>query len=78
MMAERLDCAGLINIPQHYHNAYIYQADALLLVAEPGFLDALKRDLGEVPLVEASIAIDEQRLRRVERGEVVCWKGRRR
>jgi hypothetical protein len=83
MMSERVGCAGLMNIPQHYHNAYIYSKQMLCFdLVDQGFLEALKRDLGHLPLVETSLAIDDGFLRRrraEEGGEVlepVAWEGK--
>jgi hypothetical protein len=72
-----------MNIPQHYHNAFIYSKQMLCFdPADQGFLDALKRDLGHLPLVETSLAIDDGYLRRrrqADGGEVlepVAWEGK--
>jgi len=76
MMAERLDCTGLMNTPQHYHNAYLYSKQMLCFrPQDQGRLEAMKRDLGHLLLVETSIAIDEARLRNADTGEVVEWEG---
>jgi acetoin utilization deacetylase AcuC-like enzyme len=77
MMVERLDCSGLMNIPQHYHNAYLYSKQMLFFDPEQqGKLEAMKRDLRHLPLVETSVAIDEGRLRDANAGDVVTWEGR--
>jgi acetoin utilization deacetylase AcuC-like enzyme len=77
MMAERLDCHGLMNVPDHYHNAYLYSKQMLFFdPEEQGRLEAMKRDLVSLPLVEASMAIDEGRLRDAETGAVVLWEGK--
>jgi len=76
MMAERLDCKGLMNIPQHYHNAYLYSKQMLcFLPDDQGYLEALKRDLRKAPLVETSEAIDAGLLRDAD-GEPVAWLGK--
>jgi acetoin utilization deacetylase AcuC-like enzyme len=77
MMAERLDCTGLMNIPQHYHNGYLYSKQMLCFHPEDqGYLEAMMRDLGRLPLVETSVAIDEGRLRNADTGEPVTWEGK--
>ena len=77
LMAERLDCMGLANIPQHYHNAYLYSKQMLCFFPDDqGYLEALKRDLGHLPLVETSEAIDQGLLRDADTGETVSWMGK--
>ena len=77
MMAERLDCMGLMNIPQHYHNAYLYSKQMLCFSPEDqGYLDAMKRDLGKLPLVETSEAVDDGLLREAGSDEPVVWMGK--
>ena len=77
MMAERLECTGLMNTPQHYHNAYLYSKQMLCFCPEDqGYLEAIKRDLAHQPLVETSVAIDNGRLRNADTGERVEWEGR--
>ncbi len=77
MMAERLDCMGLMNIPQHYHNAYLYSKQMLCFSPEDqGYLDAMKRDLGKLPLVETSEAVDAGQLREASSEEPVAWMGK--
>jgi hypothetical protein len=77
MMTERLDCCGLMNIPQHYHNAYLYSKQMLcFLPQDQGYLEAMKRDLRQMPLVETSEAIDSGRLRDAATGERLEWEGK--
>ena len=77
-MAERLDCTGLMNIPRHYHNAYLYSKQMLCFEPDDqGYLEAMKRDLNRMPLVETSEAVDDGRLRLVGGdGEPVYWEGK--
>ena len=76
LMAEGLNLCGLSNNPQHYHNAYLYSKQMLCFDPEQqGRLEAMKRDLGRLPLVEASRAVDAGRLRDAETGEQVSWSG---
>jgi acetoin utilization deacetylase AcuC-like enzyme len=81
MMSERVECDGLMNIPEHYHNAYFYSKQMLFFAAhDQGSFEAMRRDLRSVPLVEASIAIDDGQLRAVRpprrSSEPVRWEGR--
>jgi acetoin utilization deacetylase AcuC-like enzyme len=77
MMSERLDCQGLMTVPEHYHNGYLYSKQMLYFDPEDqGYLEAMKRDLGRMPLVEVSLAIDEGKLRDGSTGEVLSWKGK--
>jgi len=76
IIAERLDCQGLISLPDHYHNAYIYSKQMLFFDPEDqGYLEALKRDLKGLPLVDVSHAIEEGQLRDRDTGEAVSWEG---
>jgi len=77
LMAERLECSGLMNIPNHYHNAYLYSKQMLCFNPEDqGWLEAMKRDLTGMPLVEMSEAIDAGRLRVNGGDEPVPWEGK--
>ena len=77
LMAERLKCTGLMNIPHHYHNAYLYSKQMLCFDPEDqGYLEAMKRDLRTLPLVETSEAIDSGALRLEGREGPVEWEGK--
>lgn len=77
MMAERLDCAGLMNIPRHYHNAVLYSKQMLCFYPEDqGRLEAMKRDLHGLPLVETSLQIEDGKLRQDGSDEPVLWEGK--
>lgn len=77
LMAERLECTGLMNIPQHYHNAYLYSKQMLCFYPEDqGRLEAMKRDLAGLPLVETSLALDNGKLLDLNRGQRVVWEGK--
>ena len=77
LMAERLKCTGLMNIPRHYHNAYLYSKQMLCFDPEDqGYLEAMKRDLRELPLVETSEAIDGGALREAGQEGPVPWEGK--
>ncbi len=79
MMAERLDCDGLGNIPEHYHNAYLYSKQMLFFdPVDQGRFEAIRAAVSAValPLVEASDAIDDGKLRDVESAAPVLWEGK--
>ena len=77
LMAERLSCTGLMNIPCHYHNAYLYSKQMLCFDPEDqGYLEAMKRDLSALPLVETSEAIDNGALRLEGHDGPVTWEGK--
>ena len=59
IMARRLNLAGLLNRPAHFHNAVM--GDSVFAFCDPGTqgrYDALKRDLGGVSLQAASWAVE--------------------
>ncbi len=63
-MAVRLGLAGVAFRPAHYHNAYAARhAFAFVDPARQGRFEALMRDLAGLPLLEATIAVDEGRVR---------------
>jgi acetoin utilization deacetylase AcuC-like enzyme len=81
MMSERVECDGLMNIPEHYHNAYFYSKQMLFFSPyDQGTFEAMKRDLRGLPLVETSGAIDDGLLRALHpprrATELVRWEGR--
>jgi hypothetical protein len=66
-----------MNLPMHYHNAYLYSK--LMVFFDPsdqGYFEALRRDLEGVPLVDATTRIDEGRLRDARTGAPLKWKGK--
>lgn len=77
LMAERLDCAGLMSIPQYYHNAFHYGRHMRCFHPEDqGYLEAMFRDLSHISLAEASLAIEQGRLRLADTNNVVQWEGK--
>lgn len=60
IMAERLCLGGILNVPLHYHNAVLYNVRSSFLdpVAEGAFR-ALRRDLGDRLLAEATWAVHD-------------------
>lgn len=76
LMAQRLDVDGLMNTPQHYHNAFLYSKQMLFFSPDrQGWFEALRRDLHGLELVKASQAIDDGRLRDYHTGEKIDWDG---
>ncbi len=73
LMAVRLGLAGVVFRPAHYHTAfaarrYFAFADA----ARQGRFEAMVRDLGHLPLIEATQAVDEKRT--LMNGEPYAWE----
>src|SRR5205814_9382773 len=60
IMTERLEREGMLAFPEHYHNGVIYNHDFRFFSPErEGELIALKRDLHNLSLSEASWAVEE-------------------
>ena len=61
LMAKRLNCDAMLNVPEHYHNAALYSNEFLYM--DPyfeGLLQALMRDLSKKwPLAHISSAVDK-------------------
>jgi hypothetical protein len=63
-MAIRLGLAGVVYRPSHYHTAYpARHAFAFIDPERQGRFEALVRDLAGVPLLEATEALGEGRVR---------------
>ncbi len=76
IMAERLRFAGVLNVPAYYHNAYLYNIRSRFLEPEvEGRFRALRRDLGERPLAEATWAVHTDCVIDVDTGEPFQWEG---
>ncbi len=80
LMALRLGLAGVVYRPAHYHTAYpARHYFAFVDPARQGRFEALVRDLAGLPLVEATQALDEGRVRldgapyRWEADEMAFW-----
>ena len=76
IMAERLRFTGVLNVPAYYHNAYLYNIRSRFLdpVVE-GRFRALRRDLGERPLAEATWAVHTDSVLDADTGEPFRWEG---
>ncbi|HTN54270.1 MAG TPA: histone deacetylase [Anaeromyxobacter sp.] len=72
-MAVRLGLGGVVFRPAHYHNAYAARHAFTFIDPErQGRFEALLRDLADVPLLEATLAIAEGRVRM--NGEPYLWE----
>lgn len=75
ILAERLDLSGIINVPAYYNNAYLYQMRSTFLLPEiEGRFHALKRDLGDRSLAEASWAVQWECVLDRASGEPFVWQ----
>ena len=75
LMAVRLHCDGLMNHPALYHNAVLY--GKVMHFVDPeveGRFQALRRDLGDMDLAEATRAVDEGRVIDAT-GQALKWEG---
>ena len=76
LMATRLECDGLLNNPQQFHNGALYgRAMKFVDPVDEGTFRALERDLADLPLREASNAVAEGRVREAG-GDTFQWQGR--
>ena len=76
LMATRLECDGLLNNPQQFHNGTLYgRAMKFVDPVDEGTFRALERDLADLPLRDASSAIDMGKVREVD-GDTFQWEGR--
>jgi hypothetical protein len=72
--AWRLNLAGLLNTPQHYHNAVLYSR--IFYYIEPQYqamLKAMQRDLKRFPLYMIAWAIEWGAVRHVDSGKILQW-----
>lgn len=75
IMAERLELAGIVNVPAYYNNAYLYQMRSTFLLPEiEGRFHALRRDLEPRPLAEASWAVQWECVVDRETGDPFVWQ----
>jgi len=74
IMAERLRLGGIVNVPMHYHNAALYSVRNTYLAPKvEGVFRALRRDLGDRPLADASWAVYHGCVS--ENGQPLEWEG---
>ena len=72
--AWRLNLAGLLNTPQHYHNAVLYSR--IFYYIEPQYqamLKAMQRDLKRFPLYKIAWAVEWGAVRHADSGETLQW-----
>lgn len=75
LMAKRLECDAILNIPEHYHNAALYSPEFFYVnpVFE-GYLQAIIRDLDQKwPMAHISLAFDKGCVMHKESGEPFPW-----
>ena len=76
LMGKRLRKDGLVNHPQHYHNAKLYHGKFRFYdPVEEGRLIALIRDTGDQNLADVSWAVHHGCLQDRKNGEPVTWQG---
>ncbi len=80
LMATRLGLGGVVFRPAHYHTAYAARHEFQFVDPDrQGRFEALVRDLAGVPLLEATVALAEGKVRldgapyRWEADEMVYW-----
>jgi hypothetical protein len=67
---------ALINTPEYLHNAIFYERGfQFLSPIDQGRFEALRRDLGALPVAVASAAVAEGRARDAATGRVWRWRG---
>jgi hypothetical protein len=72
-MAIRLGLGGVVLRPSHYHTAYAARHEFRFVdPGRQGRFEALLRDLGHLPLVEATKAISEGRV--LVNGAPYAWE----
>ena len=75
-MTRTLKKDGILNCPEHFHNAYFYQAYGGFSFFDPdreATLDALRRDLADLSIAEQSHAVHLGCVRDVETGQALDW-----
>ncbi|MBU1432531.1 hypothetical protein KKF91_18485 [Myxococcota bacterium] len=74
LAARRLKLHGLLEIPERFHNAYLYRRDTRFIdpLFEGRFL-ALQRLLNQHSLCEVAWAMEEGRIINAADGEVIRW-----
>lgn len=77
LVAVRLECDGLMNQPERYHNGHLYgKVMKFFHPEDEGVLQALVRDLEHLTLAEASAAIDAGKVIDRQTGEPQLWQMR--
>lgn len=76
IMTERLEREGMVAIPEHYHNGFLYDRRFRFYSPErEGELKALERDLSALTLAEASWAVEKGLVIDEATGKPYQWKG---
>jgi acetoin utilization deacetylase AcuC-like enzyme len=75
LACDRLQLDGLLFVPSHYHTAAAGRKTLRFLdPADEGLFRALHRTLRELPLAEATRAVDERRVVDAATGEPFTWQ----
>jgi acetoin utilization deacetylase AcuC-like enzyme len=75
LACDRLQLDGLLFVPSHYHTAAAGRKTLRFLdPADEGLFRALHRALRELPLAEATCAVDERRVVDAGTGEPFTWQ----
>jgi hypothetical protein len=75
LITERLELAGILFVPSHYHLGSKGRKFLRFLDPEDeGRLRAIERAVGELPLAQATRAVAAGRLRDRATGEPVAWR----
>lgn len=73
-MCLRLKADGLLNVPEHYHNAAFYSRNFSYFNPQTeGFFQAIRRDLGHLGLYTLSWAIEWECLIETKTGQYWKW-----
>lgn len=66
---------GVLNLPEYYHNAVFYaRAFRFIAPERQGRFEALRRDLGQLPVAQASAAIEQGRVLEEPWGAPLRWE----
>jgi hypothetical protein len=75
LWAEDWGKDGLLNFPEYFHSALIYApAFRFISAAREGRFQALRRDLGSLPMAEASWAVEDGRVLEDPGGARFVWE----
>jgi hypothetical protein len=75
LMARRLQCAALLNVPERYHNAALYSNDFFFIKAQDeALMQVIERDLRpHHSLAEISQGFDQGLIANLDNGEKIPW-----
>ena len=76
LCARRLHLHGVLEVPQHFHNAVLYERSHFIDPAWEGTFLALRACLEDVPLAELAWALEAGRVVDDTTGEPIRWQPR--